>query len=322
MFYFSIILLLAAIGAFFALRSSRETKGMVGWVVTGILVFSLLSFIKSIVRTVEPGNVGIPVTFGRTGKPFKQGLHLTSPFTSVENISIRTENYVMAAAAGEGQVGGDDAVPIISKDGVSGHAEAAIEYRVSEDKASDLYRLVGTNYEDKVVRNPIRTALRDAIARHNIAGAIASELPQITEEVTADLGKTFTARGLVLERVNIRAITPNDQFKAAMDSKQQVQQQAQASVFKKQQATQEAQVRVIEAEGIAKSQKIIQSTLTSQYLQHEYIKTLGTLANSPNTTIFVTPIDGKLAPQFVLGDTAKKKDEPAAAPQTAEPPTQ
>ena len=51
---------------------------------------------------------------------------------------------------------------------------------------------------------------------------------------------------------------------------------------------QKAQIRIVDAEGIAKSQQIINATLTDRYLQHEAIQAQEQMANSPNhTTIYI-----------------------------------
>jgi uncharacterized iron-regulated membrane protein len=51
---------------------------------------------------------------------------------------------------------------------------------------------------------------------------------------------------------------------------------------------QKAQIRIVDAEGIAQSQQIINATLTDRYLQHEAIQAQLQMANSPNhTTIYI-----------------------------------
>jgi hypothetical protein len=51
---------------------------------------------------------------------------------------------------------------------------------------------------------------------------------------------------------------------------------------------QKAEIRIVEAQGIAESQKIINATLTDKYLQHEAIQAQEKMANSPNhTTIYI-----------------------------------
>lgn len=53
--------------------------------------------------------------------------------------------------------------------------------------------------------------------------------------------------------------------------------------------TQKAAIRVAEAKGIAESQKIIDSSLTTNYLQYLAIKAQETMAGSPNHTQIYIP---------------------------------
>jgi hypothetical protein len=51
---------------------------------------------------------------------------------------------------------------------------------------------------------------------------------------------------------------------------------------------QKAQIKIEEAKGIAEAQRIINSSLTPLYLQHEAIQAQESMANSPNhTTIYI-----------------------------------
>lgn len=51
---------------------------------------------------------------------------------------------------------------------------------------------------------------------------------------------------------------------------------------------QKAEIRVVEAQGIAKSQAIINASLTDKYLQHEAIAAQAAMVNSPNhTTVYI-----------------------------------
>lgn len=51
---------------------------------------------------------------------------------------------------------------------------------------------------------------------------------------------------------------------------------------------QKAEIRIVEAQGIAESQRIINATLTDKYLQHEAIQAQQRMADSPNhTTIYI-----------------------------------
>jgi regulator of protease activity HflC (stomatin/prohibitin superfamily) len=55
-------------------------------------------------------------------------------------------------------------------------------------------------------------------------------------------------------------------------------------------AKSDAEIKIEEAKGIAESQKIINATLTSKYLQHEAIQAQREMANSPNHTTVYIPV--------------------------------
>lgn len=51
---------------------------------------------------------------------------------------------------------------------------------------------------------------------------------------------------------------------------------------------QKKQIRIVEAQGIAAAQEIINKTLTDKYLQHEAIESQKSMADSPNhTTVYI-----------------------------------
>lgn len=65
-----------------------------------------------------------------------------------------------------------------------------------------------------------------------------------------------------------------------------IQQQAQLIQVEKQ----KAEIRVQEAKGIAEAQKLINSSLTDKYLQHEAIEAQMKMAGSPNHTQIYIPV--------------------------------
>jgi hypothetical protein len=68
---------------------------------------------------------------------------------------------------------------------------------------------------------------------------------------------------------------------------------------------QKAQIRIVDAQGIAESQRIINATLTDRYLQHEAIQAQLQMANSPNhTTIYIPSGNNGIPLVKTVDDTA------------------
>jgi hypothetical protein len=72
---------------------------------------------------------------------------------------------------------------------------------------------------------------------------------------------------------------------------------------------QKAQIRIVDAQGIAESQRIINATLTDRYLQHEAIQAQLQMANSPNHTTIYIPSGNNGIP---LVKTVDEQPAPAA----------
>ena len=68
---------------------------------------------------------------------------------------------------------------------------------------------------------------------------------------------------------------------------------------------QKAEIRVVEAQGIARSQEIINATLTDKYLQHEAVKAQERLAGSPNHTVIYIPSGQNGLPLVTTVDAAQ-----------------
>lgn len=74
----------------------------------------------------------------------------------------------------------------------------------------------------------------------------------------------------------------------AVENKLAAQQLLEEKETQKQIAQKDAEIRIEEAKGIAEAQRIINSTLTPNYLQHEAIQAQLKMANSPNhTTVYI-----------------------------------
>lgn len=95
----------------------------------------------------------------------------------------------------------------------------------------------------------------------------------------------------VYSRYQIQKNNNITRSQAILDEQNQVQvneikiQQTQQLVQVEQQ---KADIKVVEAQGIAKAQAIINQTLTDKYLQHEAIQAQAAMVNSPNhTTVYI-----------------------------------
>jgi regulator of protease activity HflC (stomatin/prohibitin superfamily) len=76
----------------------------------------------------------------------------------------------------------------------------------------------------------------------------------------------------------------------AMEKKLAAQQLLEEKETQKEIMKKDAEIRIEEARGIAEAQKIINATLTPNYLQHEAIQAQLKMAESPNHTTVYIPV--------------------------------
>jgi len=77
---------------------------------------------------------------------------------------------------------------------------------------------------------------------------------------------------------------------SAVEKKLAAQQLLAEKTTQKEIAQKDAEIRIEEAKGIAQAQKIINATLTANYLQHEAINAQLKMAESPNHTTVYIPV--------------------------------
>lgn len=263
----------------------------------GILFLSFIFLIASMVRLVGPGQVGVVVLFGRVQeKPLRSGIHLINPFASIEKMSVRTESYTMSGKAREGVVRGDDAIDALTSEGLTVKLDVTVWYRLKSEGAAIVYRDIGPNYVEKIVRPAIKTVIRNMMAGYEVAYIYSENRESIGISIEQGLKDALAGRNIEVEKVLMRDVQLPEMVQGKIDEKMASKQEAERMVFVLQRETREVERKKLEAEGISEANRIISKSLTSSYLQWYYIKTLQQLVNSPNNTVIIAPFDQKLTP--------------------------
>ncbi len=228
------------------------------------------------------------------------GLHFINPLLDVKNLDVKTQNYTMSGVNDEGNKSGDDAIKVLTSDGLEVTIDLTVLYRVVAVDAPKLLRETGDDYRDKIVRPITRTKIRDNAVYYQAVDLFGSKRDEFQQRIFKTIEDDFKKRGLLLEQLLVRNITLPNSVKASIESKINAEQDAKKMEFVLLKEKQEAERKRVEAQGIADYQKIINTGLTDQQLQYEQIKAMKELALSANAKVIVmgkgnTPIiiDGK-----------------------------
>lgn len=248
-----------------------------------IIFFILLSF-ASVVQ-VEPGMVGVKKLFGKVSNNIlESGLNFINPLSKVVMFDIRTENYTMSGVHDEGTVQTDDAIRVLSADGLEVIVDLTVLYKVIPADAPRILREIGTDYRNVLVRPICRTGIRDNAVYYDAVSLYSTKRDEFQDRIFSAIESNFRERGLMLEQLLVRNLTLPESVKAAIESKINAEQEAQKMTFVLQKERQEAERKRVEAQGIADYQKILTSTLTDKLLQYEMIKAI---SSSPNSKLVI-----------------------------------
>jgi len=254
-----------------------------------------LSIIFSSIVQIGPGEVGVPVLFGSVQESvLHSGLNFVNPLVSVETMDIKTQAYTMSSVQDEGQQKNDDAISTLSMDGLSLRLDLTIWYRLNESDAPQVYRTIGLDYVEKIVRPAIRTALRDVSVAYSATDIYSVKREDFVRDVTKNLEGAFNGRGIILERVLLRNVELPEKVRAAIDEKIAAEQRAQQMVYVLQKEKQEAERKRVEAQGISDYNRIVSQSITDQVLQLKGIEATLELAKSNNSKMVI--MNGKNMP--------------------------
>ncbi|HOW39610.1 MAG TPA: prohibitin family protein [Bacteroidales bacterium] len=261
----------------------------------GIIVIILGVSSASVVQ-VEPGEVGVQKLFGKVSNNIlESGLNVINPLVKVVMFDIRTENYTMSGVNDEGLKAGDDAIRVLTADGLEVVIDLTVLYKVVPAEAPRILQEVGTDYRNVLVRPICRTNVRDNAVYYDAVSLYSTKRDEFQEKIFTTIEDNFKERGLMLEQLLVRNITLPESVKATIESKINAEQEAQKMTFILQKEKQEAERKRVEAQGIADYQKILSTGLSDRLLQYEMIKAI---SSSPNSKlIFMT--NGKNLPILV-----------------------
>jgi len=261
---------------------------------------AILGLMTSCFVQIQPGEAGVQTLFGKIQNGvLTEGLNVINPAVEVRHFDLRTQNYTMSAVHDEGNRTGDDAIHVLSADGLEVAIDLTILFRIIPERAPEILRTIGESYVDVVVRPITRTKIRDFAAYYDAVSLYSTKRDEFQSRLFKAINDEFTLRGLVLEQLLIRNINLPTSVKGAIESKINAEQESQKMRFVLDKERLEADRKRVEAQGIADYQRILTASLTDKLLQYEQIKAQKEIATSPNAKVII--MNGKGNTPVMLG---------------------
>ena len=204
----------------------------------------------------------------------------------------------------EGQNKGDDSVAIRAANGLGMSVDVSLPYRLNPSAASWVYKNLGNDYVEKLLRPALSTAVRRA-GGHYLAEEIYStkrdEFAErirtlLSEEMVKTLHDNYKGANppdevLIVSQVMVGHVEIPQSVKTSIESKLRADQEQQAMDFQILREKKEAERKRVEAEGIKGFQDIVSKGIEDKLLKWKAIDATLKLAESHNAKVII--IGGK-----------------------------
>ncbi len=258
----------------------------------GCVVFLLFLVVPAFVSVIGVGEIGVLTTFGKIDDtPLYSGLNFKNPLAKVTKLETRTQEYTMTSVEEDSQyltatAGRDDAIEARAMDGARVWLDITVLYHLQPERAPEIYKELGLEYSEKIVRPQIRSSIRGVVANYTVTEIYSTKRNEIQDKLLEEMMGTLEDRGFTIEEVLLRKVNLSQTLSDSIEQKLAAQQEAEKYDFVLQKEEKEAERKRIEAAGQRDAQQIIAQGLTNAYLYYLYIQNL----KDNESTIYV-PID-------------------------------
>jgi len=254
-----------------------------------LVVQSMSVFILSGCAVIRPGEVGVKQRLGHLDTTIHEpGSVLINPFiTKVVKVPTRTMNLEVELS-------------LPSKEGLNVSSVISILYRIDQEKARDVIKDVGPNYEDILILSVFRSSASDVCAQFYAKDMHSGNRALIEEKIKENMEVVLTEYGFQVEAVLLKSISLPKGLYRAIEQKLEAEQDAQRMKFVLQQTEQEALQKKIEATGVRDANLILSEGITPSILQWRNLEVMNEFAGSTNSKLILT--DGQ-TPVFLNVET-------------------
>ncbi len=256
----------------------KQGKLITYGVITLIVLILVLIFSNATFLTIDSGERGVIFKRFSGGLDkeniFSPGFHVIAPWNNMYVYDVREKQL-------------EEEMQVLSSNGLTISVDVTVRVHPKYDKIGELHEEFGLEYLNSLVRPEVRSAVRNVIGRFAPEELYSTKRDEVQDMIREELGGTLNNNYINLRAVLIRDIALPDKVKMAIEDKLEAEQSSLKYEFILEQERKEAERRIIEAEAKAKSNEILNASLSSNILQDKGIEATMELANSPNSKVII-----------------------------------
>ena len=260
-------------------RSAAFGRSPIGQALGGapiaVVVLAGLVALSQCVTVVPAGHVGVVDFFGTvSATSLKAGINMRNPLAHIAKMSIKTQEL-------------KEVMDVPSKEGLTVGLEISALFHLDPERAPEVYKTIGPNYEEIILQPQFRSVARGVTATYDAKALYTSEREVVARTILADLQKLVEPRGITVESTPLRKVGLPTGLTQAIEEKLRAEQESQRMEFVLLKEKQEAERKRIEAQGIADFQDIVAKGISDPLLRWKGIEATEKIASSPNAKVIV-----------------------------------
>lgn len=204
-------------------------------------------------KTIKSGEIGLKTRFGKiTDTSLKEGINFKIPFIEkITKINTKVQKTEMN-------------VETSTKDMQIVNSSVSVNYRIDIEKAPNLYREVGNEYEETILIPAIKESFKSAIAKYN-AEEITVNRSEVSQSCLQAIQDKVIKYGIIIEDFNLTDFSFSEEYTNSIEQKQVAEQNLEKARL-------EAKKKIVEAEATKKANELLQQTLTNELIEKQFIE--------------------------------------------------
>ncbi|HEY9005574.1 MAG TPA: prohibitin family protein [Ohtaekwangia sp.] len=199
------------------------------------------------------------------------------------------------------EITSDENMDINDKNGLPIHVDVSVRYFPMPAKIGNIHEKFTKDYVNRLVIPEVRSVSRQVMAKYTAEEIYSTKRAEVETSIKSETEKILNANYVNATAVLIRSIKLPDQIRVAIENKLQQEQEALAYQYRLEKEKSEAERKRIAAEGEARANNIVNSSLTDRLLKMRGIEATLELAKSPNSKVVVVGSGGDGLP-LILGN--------------------
>jgi len=253
------------------------------YIILGVIaIFVIMGISSSIFYTIN--NSEGAIIFYKFGNGLNkeevitQGFHMKAPWNTLYTYTIN-------------ETSSDEKMDVLDKNGLSIHVDVTVRYNPMPSKIGYIhekfYRTSTSDYITVLVIPEVRSTVRQVMGRYTAEEIYSTKRAEVETAIRTETERILQQNFVNAPAVLIRSIELPEQIKNAIENKLQQEQEALAYQFRLDKEKSEAERKRIAAEGEARANNIVNSSLSDKLLKMRGIEATLELSKSPNSKVVV-----------------------------------